>query len=123
MGNLPGLSVYLGLLALISSGWAAMAAHPLGMALFYWLAAWSGLTFMVYALDKWLAIQQSSRISERALHLLALIGGWPGAAFGQWLCRHKISKPSFMRLYGLTVLVNFAIWLWLLFSFGQIISS
>ncbi|MGL6045682.1 MAG: DUF1294 domain-containing protein, partial [Vogesella sp.] len=38
----------------------------------------------------------------------ALLGGWPGAALAQYVFNHKSTKPSFRRLYWLTVLLNVA---------------
>jgi uncharacterized membrane protein YsdA (DUF1294 family) len=37
------------------------------------------LTFVVYYLDKNAAIRGSQRTPENTLHLLAVLGGWPGA--------------------------------------------
>jgi uncharacterized membrane protein YsdA (DUF1294 family) len=45
-----------------------------------------------------------------------LLGGWPGAALGQYVFKHKSSKPSFRRLYWLTVLLNVAALGWLLYQ-------
>lgn len=46
-------------------------------------------------------------------HLLALIGGWPGALLAQRLYHHKTKKPSFRFVFWLTVLGNCAALLWL----------
>lgn len=64
------------------------------------------ITFFVYALDKRAARDNRRRISEKALHLASLFGGWPGAALAQRLLRHKSQKAAFRRLYRLTVLAN-----------------
>jgi uncharacterized membrane protein YsdA (DUF1294 family) len=40
------------------------------------------------------------------LHGLALLGGWPGAWFGQQILRHKSSKVSFRIAYWGTVALN-----------------
>jgi len=40
------------------------------------------------------------------LHLLSLLGGWPGALIGQGLFRHKTSKQSFQFMFWLTVAIN-----------------
>lgn len=47
------------------------------------------------------------------LHLLALIGGWPGALIAQRVFRHKSRKPSFRIVFLFTVVVNCAALLWL----------
>ncbi|WP_374435857.1 DUF1294 domain-containing protein [Inhella sp.] len=53
--------------------------------------------FVVYGIDKWSARRGAGRVPEVTLHLLALLGGWPGALLGQQVFAHKISKPAFLR--------------------------
>ena len=64
------------------------------------------ITLLVYGKDKWAAKRQAWRTPERTLHLLALLGGWPGALVGQKLFSHKKSKISFKRIFWLTVVGN-----------------
>ncbi len=64
------------------------------------------LTFLAYASDKSAAQQGSWRISEKTLHLLALIGGWPGALLAQQMLRHKSSKQAFRSVFWVTVALN-----------------
>jgi uncharacterized membrane protein YsdA (DUF1294 family)/cold shock CspA family protein len=64
---------------------------PAAVAGLYLLA--SVAAFIVYALDKSAAQRQQWRTQESTLHLLALIGGWPGALAAQQLLRHKSKKP------------------------------
>ena len=71
-----------------------------------WYAVLSILTFFTYAIDKIAAIRGMRRIPEDTLHLLALLGGWPGALLAQFLVRHKSVKPSFQRVFWLTLLAN-----------------
>lgn len=104
------------------------AAGPAVVLMLLWLAllAWAGwrrimpvtlllalpllnlATFFVYWLDKDAARQRRWRTSEQTLHLLALLGGWPGAWWGQQLLRHKSVKASFRQMYWLTVALNLA---------------
>jgi len=64
------------------------------------------ITLLVYGKDKWAAKRQAWRTPEKTLHLLALLGGWPGALVGQTLFSHKKSKASFKRIFWLTVIGN-----------------
>ncbi|MBF5005833.1 DUF1294 domain-containing protein [Diaphorobacter caeni] len=66
------------------------------------------VTFMVYALDKSAAQSGRWRTSEKQLHLMAVLGGWPAAWFAQQALRHKSSKQEFRTVYWLTLLVNVA---------------
>jgi uncharacterized membrane protein YsdA (DUF1294 family) len=77
--------------------------------------ALSLITFIVYACDKRAARRSERRIAERILHLLDLIGGWPGGWLAQRTLRHKCSKLSFQRVYWLTALLNAGLLAYLLF--------
>lgn len=106
---LLGLTV----LFLIVIGALAVAGKiPRFIALAYF--ALSVTTCWVYARDKSAAQSGRWRTPENTLHLLALIGGWPGALFAQQLLRHKSSKPSFQWLFWTIVSINIAALLWLL---------
>ena len=61
-----------------------------------------------YAADKRAAEQGRRRVAERTLHLLGLVGGWPGAALAQWAFRHKTRKRRFVVVFRVTALVNCA---------------
>lgn len=73
--------------------------------LLIYLAA-SLVTFVVYALDKSAAKAGKRRTPEKTLHILALIGGWPGAWFAQQKLRHKTQKQPFRIIFWLTVVLN-----------------
>jgi uncharacterized membrane protein YsdA (DUF1294 family)/cold shock CspA family protein len=77
-----------------------------GVALVYVVASMGA--FLAYALDKSAAIGGRWRISEQTLHLIALVGGWPGALLAQQLLRHKSSKPGFVAVFWGTVAINVA---------------
>jgi uncharacterized membrane protein YsdA (DUF1294 family) len=85
---------------------------PTGILVLY-LAA-SAASFVVYAVDKSAARHGRWRARESTLHLLSVIGGWPGALVAQRLFRHKSRKPSFQAAFILTVVLNCAVvwWLW-----------
>jgi uncharacterized membrane protein YsdA (DUF1294 family)/cold shock CspA family protein len=73
----------------------------------------SPVTFMAYALDKSAAQRDAWRTAESTLHLLGLVGGWPGGLIAQRLLRHKSKKGSFRAVFWVTVVLNCAALLWL----------
>lgn len=66
----------------------------------------SGLNYAFYRTDKQAAQQGRRRIPEKNLHLVALLGGWPGALLAQQRLRHKSSKTEFLQVFWLTVIAN-----------------
>lgn len=82
-----------------------MTQRNLTLVVLVYLVA-SLITFMVYALDKSAAKRGARRTPESTLHLLSLVGGWPGAVLAQGLFRHKTLKRSFRFVFWITVAVN-----------------
>ncbi len=68
--------------------------------------AMSLVAYAVYAIDKFKAQNNLWRVPEAILHLLALMGGWPGAMLAQHQLRHKLRKPEFMFIFWTTVALN-----------------
>jgi uncharacterized membrane protein YsdA (DUF1294 family) len=66
------------------------------------------ICFATYGLDKQLAVNGSRRVPEGTLHLLALLGGWPGAILGQRHLQHKTKKLSFLIEFWLAVVLHVA---------------
>lgn len=64
------------------------------------------VSFVLYGIDKSAARHDYWRIPERLLHLIALLGGWPGALAAQALIRHKSRKRRFQCVFWLTAAVN-----------------
>ena len=71
-----------------------------------YLISVSAVAFLFYGWDKNRAAQNDRRIPEIVLHLLAFIGGSPGAFLGQVAFRHKIRKMKFKIVFVLIVLVQ-----------------
>lgn len=93
--------------------WAGMIAWGLwAQRLPLWvlgaLAALNVLTLCVYAADKNAAQRGGWRTSEKNLHTLSLLGGWPAAWLAQQSMRHKSSKAEFRAMYWLTIVVHCA---------------
>jgi uncharacterized membrane protein YsdA (DUF1294 family)/cold shock CspA family protein len=83
--------------------------HPL-VPLAYVLA--SGLTFIIYGFDKLAAMNDRRRTGENTLHVMSLLGGWPGALVAQQLFRHKSKKAAFRSVFWITALLNCAVLVW-----------
>ena len=66
----------------------------------------SVVTFFVYAKDKAAAQRGRQRTPEMTLHLLALLGGWPGGLVAQQFLRHKSIKAEFRVSFWATVFLN-----------------
>ena len=63
------------------------------------------LTFLLYGLDKYKAIRQEWRIPERALLLMAFVGGAFGALSAMRIFRHKTRKGRFKLIIPLFCLL------------------
>lgn len=97
----------------------AVAAHDrLPFAVFWWYLGMSALTLGLYAIDKSAAKNNDDRIPENTLHLLSLLGGWPGALYGQQLLRHKSRKMPFRVVFWMTVVINMVALVLLLSPYG-----
>ena len=69
-------------------------------------------SFWVYrtlAYDKKRAQTDQWRIPESTLHVLELLGGWPGSFVAQRRFRHKTSKPSYQFAFWIIVVAYQAV--------------
>ena len=73
-----------------------------------WYVALGIITYLSYAKDKRAAQNNDWRTPEATLHLLSAIGGWAGAMVAQTYLRHKSQKAEFRLNYYMTVLINLA---------------
>lgn len=53
------------------------------------------ITFIVFALDKYLAIHNKYRIRVRTLFIFCILGGSIGGLISMYLFRHKTKQNSF----------------------------
>lgn len=81
------------------------------------------ITWFLYMFDKEAARKAEQRRPESTLHLLSLIGGWPGALLAQRMFRHKSSKRSFQKTYWATVVLHCAGLILLLTPYGAAVRN
>ena len=96
------ISFLLALIAFAVVGWLEIS----------WLALHYGasiITYIVYARDKKAAQNAGWRTPELTLHLMSLVGGWPGALIAQVLLRHKTRKLRFQVPFVLASAMGTAI--------------
>lgn len=100
------------LFAVVGNPWALLACYLLVMNL---------VTFLVFGLDKWKAkrkVKNESvrRVPERALFLLAILGGSLGALLGMKVFHHKTLHKSFRfgipAILALQVLIPLVLLVW-----------
>ncbi|MFY8097706.1 MAG: DUF1294 domain-containing protein [Flavobacterium sp.] len=67
------------------------------------------ITTLVFGIDKWLALNNKQRISEKYLLLLTFIGGSLGAILAMFLFRHKTAKPSFIWKFMTIIMLQLGV--------------
>lgn len=72
--------------------WSFFAEHR---SLIYYFIAINIITFLIYAIDKWAAIEHRSRIKIVTLLLFTAAGGSIGALMAMYTLRHKTQKDYF----------------------------
>lgn len=113
--GMTSLVVAVGFLALIAIAALSDVLPRLLLGVYYGSSA---LAFIAYAIDKSAARNNQWRTKEDTLHLLGLVGGWPGALIARQLFRHKSTKQSFRTMLWVTVVLNCAALLWLMSPYG-----
>jgi uncharacterized membrane protein YsdA (DUF1294 family) len=99
--------------AVVALAWWSAARGSTPAAIPYALTIASVVAFVLYGLDKLAAKRGWQRVPEARLHLLEVLGGWPGALLAQQLFRHKSSKPAFQKTFWILVLLNCLVLAWL----------
>lgn len=86
-----------GIALLLGIDWlsSAFSLSLLTRAYFWGTLLMSLVCFVAYGVDKRRANLDRQRIPEKRLHLMEVLGGWPGAVLGQQMFRHKTIKMSF----------------------------
>jgi uncharacterized membrane protein YsdA (DUF1294 family) len=74
----------------------------------------SVVAFVLYRHDKSAARAGAMRTRERTLHLVDLLGGWPGGLVAQDRLHHKTRKAAFQVKFWATVASNCVLFAWLL---------
>lgn len=78
----------------------------------YWYLSLGGallpslLAYVLYAEDKGRSRAKTWRVSEKNLHWISLLGGWPGAYLAQRRFHHKTAKAGFQFTFWLTVVLH-----------------
>lgn len=72
------------------------------------LVSMNVIAVVLYGYDKRQAIAGGVRLPEAALHVVALLGGSPGALLGQELFRHKTRKYAFRLVLAAIFLLQAA---------------
>lgn len=80
------------------------------------VAGASVAAFLMYGWDKRQSKSEGWRVPEKRLHVLAFIGGWPGAMLGQSYFRHKTQKSEFKIMTWLAAALHVGLVVWYLYS-------
>ena len=75
------------------------------------------ISFIVYYIDKKLAVKHRYRIPEKILILLSMIGGAIGSLISMMLFRHKTRHYKFIILNPMLL----CIWLYIILSINNIL--
>jgi uncharacterized membrane protein YsdA (DUF1294 family)/cold shock CspA family protein len=92
---------------LVLSGYLLLARNPLP---FFSYVFFSILTMMLYGADKAHAAIKSWRVPEIYLHILELLGGWPGALMAQNAFRHKTRKSLYLYIFWGIIALHLLAW-------------
>ncbi len=68
------------------------------------------LSFLLFGIDKYLAIKKKRRISEKTLILMMYIGGIVGSLLGMLFFHHKTKKIKFY----IHIIISIIIWMYII---------
>jgi uncharacterized membrane protein YsdA (DUF1294 family) len=69
------------------------------------------LEFLLMGIDKYRAIHNGWRIPEKALFIIAFLGGSLGGILGMIIFHHKTKKKSFQVLFSIFLLLTIILYL------------
>ncbi len=78
-------------------------------AFLYVFGIWNTFVFVLYGIDKYKAVKNRWRISEKLLLTCAFLMGSFGAVFGMKIFRHKTRKPLFRIGIPFAIFINCAV--------------
>lgn len=84
-----------------------------------WLFSASAVAFFLYGIDKMQAKRSGGRIPNLTHHVMALIGGYPGALLGRIIFRHKSNirkNPIYLVVLILSFILSAAVIYWHYFA-------
>lgn len=87
------------------AAWVVWGLSPLVL---LWYCVLSAVAYLTYMFDKSAAQRDEWRVPEANLHLLSLLGGWPGANVAQHFLRHKSKKVEFRVAHWVVTFFNIA---------------
>ena len=64
------------------------------------------ISFVLFSYDKFLALKNKRRISEKELFTVSTIGGALGGMFAILVFNHKLSKATFMWRFMFIFIIN-----------------
>ncbi|MBL7200296.1 MAG: DUF1294 domain-containing protein [Anaerolineae bacterium] len=77
-----------------------------------WMATMTPVLFITYGIDKYLSRVGRFRVPELLLHILAVLGGFPGGWLGMQVFHHKTKHPEFRFVFGLGAVMHAALIYW-----------
>ncbi|MGN1225479.1 MAG: DUF1294 domain-containing protein [Ruminococcus sp.] len=80
--------------------------------LFVWLLLASLILFLMMGIDKRKAVRHQWRISEKALFLIALLGGAVGGTAGMYHFRHKTKHILFQCGFPILAILQILLFCW-----------
>jgi len=104
-GNWPLVPVFVVSAFLVALAIAILIGtlQPIFLGLYAFMSI---LLYLIYAGDKSAAQSGRWRTSETTLHLVAILGGWPGGLIARHKLRHKTIKQPFRLFFWCTVVIN-----------------